>query len=255
MEWPDLAGLPARIDALRTAAYVMAVVAVWWLAGRLQRGGWLQPGDARKINHLFGLAGGALWFGWLPADVAEGSWLAGGLLLFVLLAVVCGCRGQVLFATLFAGHGREGDAPLQGTYVWTSWLLAVYGLSLTDLLFGMTVTRTAALLLAVGDGVGEPVGVRLGRHPYYVPVPWPGGRHRRTVEGSVAVFAASLAVALCCFWDGCVGSLFVVRLGAAAAVGLAVSVVEAVSPRGTDNFTVPVAGGALVGLLAAWGVI
>jgi phytol kinase len=253
MGWPDWSRLPVRIDGARVAVYVLAVVFVWWAAGHLKRSGQVRPGDARKINHVFALAGGAVWFGWLPADVARGSFLAAGLVLFVLLAAVCGLRGRAPFALLFHGHARESDAPYEGTHVWASWLLAVYGLALADLLFGMAVTRTAALLLGVGDGLGEPVGVRFGRHRYPVPAPWAGGGRVRTVEGSAAVFAGSFViVVLCCLWDGGAAAP-AVRLAAAAAVALAVAVVEAVSPHGVDNFTIPVAAGGVVWLLGLGG--
>jgi phytol kinase len=108
----------------------------------------------------------------------------------------------------------------------------------------MAATRAAALLLGVGDGLGEPVGTRFGRHRYRVPVV--GGR--RTLEGSAAVFAGSLAVVLCCYWDGRAATL-TARLLAATTAALAVTVVEAVSPHGADNFTIPVAGGSVVWLL------
>jgi dolichol kinase len=254
MGWPDWSRLPVRIDANRVAAYVVAVVIVWWVAGRLKRAGRLRSGDARKVNHVCALAGGAVWFGWLPADVARGSFLAAGLVLFALLGVVCGLRGRAPFALLFQGHARESDAPYEDTHVWASWLLAVYGLALADLLFGMTVMRTAALLLGVGDAAGEPVGARLGRLRYPVPAPWGGGRRVRTLEGSAAVFAGSLVVALSCSWDGAPATL-AGRLAAAAAVALTVALVEAVSPHGADNFTIPVAAGGVVWLLSSRGLL
>jgi phytol kinase len=249
MAWPDWSRVPARLDGLRVAVYVLAVVLVWWVAGRCRRAGRLRPGDARKVNHVFALAGGALWFGWLPAETAGGSFLTAGLLLFVLLAAVCALRRRAPFATLFGAHGRETDVPHEGAHVWSSWLLAVYGLALADVLFGMAVTRVAALLLGVGDGVGEPVGARLGRHRYAVP--WPVGRSWRTVEGSAAVFAGSFLVAACCATGAARPAL---RLAGAAAVALAVTVTEAVSPRGTDNFTIPVAAGGAVRLLSDCGL-
>jgi phytol kinase len=250
----DWSRLLARIDGGRVALYVVAVVLAWWVAGRLKRAGWLRSGDARKINHVSALAGGAVCFGWLPPEVASGSFLTAGLLLFVLLGIVCVLRGRPRFALLFHGHVRASDAPHESTHVWASWLLAVYGLTLANLLFGMVVTRTAALLLGVGDGLGEPVGVRFGRHRYAVPGLGSGGRSWRSVEGSAAVFGSSLVVVLCCFWDGSATTL-AIRLLGATTVAMAVAIVEAVSPHGVDNFTIPVVGGSVVWLVTHRGLL
>jgi phytol kinase len=254
MGWPDWSRLPVQVDAGRVAAFVAAVLLLWWVAGRLKWAGRLRPGDARKLNHVCALVGGALWFGWLPSDAAAGSFLAAGGVLFVLLAIVCGLRARAPFALLFHGHGRATDTPYEGLHVWSSWLLAIYGLALAHLLFGMAATRAAALLLGVGDGLGELVGARFGRHRYRVPALGPAAGGWRTLEGSAAVFAGSLAAVLCCYWDGSATTL-PARLMAAATAALAVTVVEAVSPHGADNFTIPVVGGSAVWLLTRWDLL
>jgi dolichol kinase len=65
------------------------------------------------------------------------------------------------------------------------------------------------------------------------------------VEGSLAVVLASAATVVACF--GLWGSASLTfLLIAAAVVGLAIGVVEAVSPHGLDNLTIPVSSALLL---------
>jgi phytol kinase len=230
--------LPVQFDLGRIVAFVLATVLVWLAAGWLRQTGRLRAGDARKLSHIGALAGGALWFGWLPEAEARGSFLAAGGILFVILLAACVLRHVPGCATIFAGYARPSDGPEAGRYVWLPWLLAVYGLGLVDALFrDWSLTRTAALVLGVGDGLGEPIGSRFGRLRYPVLGLFGAEGRTRTVEGSLAVFVGSLAVLL--VFGSC-------SLGLAVGAALAATLAEALSPRGTDNFFVPVATGAVL---------
>jgi dolichol kinase len=238
--------LLALIDVGRVAVYVVAVLVVWVAAGYLKRGGWLRAGDARKLNHVGALAGGAFCFGWLPPNQGRVSFFVAGMILFACLLLACNLRRWPFVATIFHGYARERDVPNAASQAWLPWLAAFYGLGLVDALFAdWTITRTAALLLGLADGVAEPVGSRLGRHRFAVLDPLFGGQRSRSLEGSVAVFLTSLAVVLCCAnapWS-------VSLLEAASLVALGVACCEAVTPYGLDNFTIPVAAGILLRLL------
>jgi phytol kinase len=95
------------------------------------------------------------------------------------------------------------------------------------------------LVAGWGDAVGEPVGVRFGRHTYRVPsrrsVP-----SFRSYEGSAAVFVTSLlalvlAVAVAPSLSFSWHSILTVPL-----VALAATLAEAVSPHGWDNATMQI---------------
>jgi phytol kinase len=210
------------------------------LAGRLKLAGRVRPGDARKLNHVTALAGGAVVFGWLPEPIARASCYTGMAVAFGLLLVMCTLHERTIFRTMFAGYARESDAPHGAFHVWFSWLVSIVGLVAIDRAFGdMAVTRTAALVLGLADGVAEPVGVRWGRHKYRVPSLTDGAAVYRSVEGSAAVFATTFLVMLVTRSPASVGlSLLVAAVVTAA---------EAVSPHGLDNLSIPLAvGGVLV---------
>jgi phytol kinase len=208
-------------------------VAVWLATGALKAAGRLPCDLARKTNHVFALAGGALWFGWLSPAAAEASTYAAAAVLLALVAVVCMLRDRVPFRYAFLANTRRSDAPHEAFYFWSSWFLSMAALAGVQLAFGdVVVTRTAALLVGIGDGIAEPIGRRFGRHRYRVPALTRGSTVVRSLEGSASVFVGCFATLIACFgWDVLPGAF---------AIALVLTLVEAVSPHGLDNLTLPV---------------
>lgn len=220
------------IDWVRVATFVTAVVAGWLISGGLKAADRLPCDIARKINHVVALAGGALWFGWLPEEQARASIYAVAAVVVGLVAVVCAFRNRVPFRWAFLANTRRSDAPHEVFYFWSSWVISAGGLVGIHLVFGdIVVTRTAALLVGIGDGIAEPIGRRWGRHTYRVRS-LAGAGAVRSLEGSAAVFAGCLTVLLACFG--------LTVLAPALVLALILTVVEAFSPHGLDNLTIPV---------------
>jgi phytol kinase len=118
---------------------------------------------------------------------------------------------------------------------WTG--LVLYGVSYTWLTaFGLAVdpfpAGVALLALSLGDGVGGAVGRRFGRHRYRV-----GDAKTKSLEGSIAVAVAAAAGILVA------AQVFAAPLSPVAVLLLAAiaALVEAFSPRSTDNLLVPAA--------------
>lgn len=229
------------VDWFRVACFVGLVVLMWEVAGRLKIAGLVQTGDARKLNHVAALVGGALIFGWAPDESARLSCYAGMAIAFVMLVLVCVFREHPLCRTMFKGYARESDAPHEGYHVWFSWLVSIVGLVCIDLTFwDMTITRAAGLVLGVADGIAEPVGLRWGSMTYRVPSIVRGKSSVRSLEGSSAVFTATLVVIL--------GTHGATAVGVAILLAVAVTVVEAASPHGLDNLTIPLATGGILAM-------
>jgi dolichol kinase len=223
------------------------MILFWVMSSLLKRVRCLRKPNLRKLNHLVTLAGAALVFGWLPPDAARASLFAAGALLFAVVILSCVLRRRPVGRLLYGVHAREAVLPQSEMHVWLTWLLAIYGIGLVDVVFrNIAVTRTAILLLAVADAAGEFVGLRYGRRFYPAPDILYGTRHRRSLEGSTAVFLAGLGVMLTC-----VGTTPGAML-TSFAVAAAVCVCEAVSPRDCDNFTVPVLAGIMLTLCQYW---
>lgn len=98
-----------------------------------------------------------------------------------------------------------------------------------------------------GDALAALTGQRIGRRRYTV------GQSTRTLEGSAVMFAASAIAMLLTIlllpgsvWAPFAPAADPVRAVVAALLGAAVATaVEAVSPHGTDNLSVPVAAAAV----------
>lgn len=109
-------------------------------------------------------------------------------------------------------------------------------------LHGALLPSAAALAsLALGDGVGGAIGRRFGRRHYRVP----GGK-QKSLEGTLAVaLFAALGIAAAAAWLALPVAAWVV-----AAAAITAALVEAVSPRSSDNLLVPAAVFAVVRFLS-----
>ena len=107
----------------------------------------------------------------------------------------------------------------------------------------LTVPKLPALIgiytLAIADPLAAVVGIRLG-HPRFT--------HNRSLEGSLAFFAAAVAIAALVLRWGSDASAPAIA-GFSAAVGFAAAACELLPLRVDDNLTIPI----LVGF-AAWGI-
>jgi len=99
-----------------------------------------------------------------------------------------------------------------------------------------------SMIMGLGDGFASIVGQRWGRHPFH---PW---HHTKSLEGSLAMFVFSF-LAVCGVLAVMSRNPVSVILLRAVLMASAATVIEALSPWGIDNLTVPVASGLLYWLL------
>jgi dolichol kinase len=229
-----------EVSIWRVAVFLSAIVCSWCITGYLRLHGYLRPGDARKINHILALSGVALWFGWLPAGMARASAMLTGACILLLVTITCLWHKSPPFSWAFAANTRPSDAPYESLLFWTSWLMSILALLIADLAFmDIQLSRTAALLVGISDGLAEPVGMRWGRHQYQIQWTQRMKPSTRSIEGSLCVALSSLVIILCCYVSSGI-PWWPQLIGGALLVALALTLVEAVSPHGWDNFTVPI---------------
>jgi dolichol kinase len=234
----------SRIVWPRVVLFCLVTLAIWWCVGYLKRRHWLTTADARKTNHIWVLVAAACWFGWLPEEHARPSMLMAALLCFAVLLLACLLPKGPLLANIYFGYARESDEDRRAVNIWSSWLLGIYGLGLIDALCrDIVITRTAALILGIGDGLAEPVGTRLRRFSFSVPAIPGMPRSHRTLAGCVTVLLGTFVVVLISLFTHMpLAELLLLALLTA----LATMACEAISPHGTDNFTIPVAAGLVI---------
>jgi len=195
--------------------------------------------DTRKLFHawIFSIAGALQLF----RDVGAVSVFGATVAILVLYTVRRG-DGFAPYEAL----ARPTDAPRRGLFIVVPLCMTALGGVLANLLFPAT-ALIGYWVTGWGDAVGEPVGIRWGKHRYRVPS-LAGVPAQRSLEGSTAVFLASLLVAG-------VGLILLTGempatdwLWKTTVVALGATLVEAVSNHGMDNLTMQLAAAGL----AAW---
>lgn len=215
------------ITAMAAVAYALiAPSLVLGLAGWMNRLG-VRDGLTRKFFHFVGFGSLAFYSNSLSQELLF-LFLASGV---VYVTVACLAHEGSLW---YEGVRRKSDRPLDRLYVVLPMISMVMAIGLTTALLPPTAVLIGMLCVAIGDAVAEPVGSLIGRHPYSV-FALVGHKSVRTFEGSIAV-------AVC---TGLVFGLLTSGWVWALLFGVVLAGVEAISPRGTDNFTVFVAASSL----------
>ncbi len=101
-----------------------------------------------------------------------------------------------------------------------------------------------------GDAAAALVGRAIGRHPYYIYRPGVGGL--RSLEGSLAMFAfsfLSIAATLLIFAADFSSNTLLTVFGIALLAAICATIIEAVTPLGLDNLSVPLLTAALLAML------
>jgi phytol kinase len=200
-------------------------------AGHLKRKRRLKTGYTRKVFHFLIFT---------TAAVIHGVWgtpivcLFGGMTTLVVFYAVFRGAGHPLYEAM----AREKDAPHRTYFIVAPYFATLIGGLSSNMLFGGA-AMAGYLVAGFGDAIGEPVGTRLGKHTYRVPS-LSKVKAVRSLEGSAAVFTASLlaltcAALLCPEFESISGSLWKLPL-----LAIICAVVEAFSPHGWDNLTMQV---------------
>jgi phytol kinase len=208
--------------------YVCIVLVLSWaLKGRLE--------NPRKLVHL--LTGGIVFFWWSFDNREVMAGLAA--FPFVVLLLLASPRSPVRLLRDSVLGARTAEGHTYGLVMYaTSWTIIAY-----FLFYDLFAASLAIAAMAFGDGMGELVGRRYGRHEYI---------RNRTIEGTAAVFAATFVAILVIDWFyfDLVGYAHstapeLAVLFATALAGF-VACLEAVTPGRVDNLVIPlVVGGYL----------
>ena len=203
------------------------VYLTFYIAGTLNLRG-VKTGYTRKIVHVSGYMAVAFLqsYGGLPLTFIF-TFNVG---VVILHAILMG-DGNVLYEAL----ARENDAPNRTRFILIPFFATMVGGLITNMTFG-EMSIMGYLVLALGDASGEVVGTRFGKHKLPVPPFFSKENFRKTWEGSLSVFIASVvAIYIGLYLISFSMSVWLIFL-----VALVFTLVEAISPRGTDNLTMQV---------------
>ena len=145
-------------------------------------------------------------------------------------------------ATMFLAIDRPEDRPYTLFWLFTQ-VLAAYLVLIPAVIFfvrnGLVeLIWIPLLIIAFGDGLAEPVGVRFGRHKYKTYALFSKKPYVRSLEGSACVLLSSLLV-IVAFHSSFTQLQFIFALGF---IPVLMTVVEAFSPHTWDTPTLLIAG-------------
>ncbi|MCG8479173.1 MAG: hypothetical protein MI724_08775 [Spirochaetales bacterium] len=214
--YPD--SVPPVDIAWITYAFIGPAV-VLTVAGFLNQRG-VRDGMTRKLFHFVGFTSIAVFSAFARESIST-LFLASGVM-YVSIACVAG-EGFYWYD----GIRRTSDRPYDRLYVVLPMVSMVIAILVANILFTSEMVLVGVLCVAVGDAIAEPIGTLMGRHKYSV-FALVGKKTTRSVEGTLAIVVVCSAIIY----------LTTERPLLSIVSGVIVAIVEAVSPRGTDNFTV-----------------
>lgn len=206
---------------------IVVILSIAYLSGYLKLKKRIKTNYTRKIFHftIFSIAGLMGLFFDFTGVIVFGSWAG----IFILIIIYLGDEN-----IFYEGIAREQDSPHRSFYIIVPFLSTAIAGMLDNILFGQ-VALIGYLVAGWGDAVGEPVGVRFGKHRYRVP-----SRRKvvcyRSIEGSLAVFLTSTFASFLVLFN-VLNEALPISVVTASIAGFTTAIVEAFSPHGVDNFT------------------
>lgn len=230
-----------------------SLLSIQYLSGLLVRYKGVKVNYTRKINHF------ALFFIPLflrqifPFSDSFDRFILGCALAIVQLTIyIRPLRAKIpLIATMFLSFDRPEGRPHTLWWLFTQILagyLVLVPMVILFVTYGLSgILYIPLLIVAFGDGLAEPVGIRFGRHKYTTYAFFSRRKYVRSLEGSACVFLASAIVVLMHRQFFLMPMQFVVAL---IAVPVIMTLVEAFSPHTWDTPTLFLAGyGSLFGIM------
>jgi len=206
-------------------------------AGHLKVRAHLKTGYTRKIFHvlIFLSAATVQAVGGFAAVCLFGAMVS----VVVGYAILAGPGSR-----LYEAIGREQDGPYRSYFIVIPYFATLIGGLTSNVFFG-SLALVGYLVGGLGDAAGEPVGTRWGRYRYATG----RGLNAKTLEGSLAVLAASLVALIISVAVRPELHFDLRSLVALPLIATICALVEALSPRGWDNVPMQIVPTMLVAFL------
>jgi phytol kinase len=228
-----------------------SLLTIQYCSGLLVRHKGIKVNYTRKINHF------AIFFvpvflrSVFPHQPTFERFIIGCVLvLLVLFIYIKPIRDKIaIIATMFLSFDRPEDRPNTLWWLFTQ-ILAGYIIFVPVVIFYVQSGLAGLIwiplfIIAFGDGLAEPVGIRFGRHEYETYAFFSKKKYVRTLEGSACVFLASIII-VAVFHASFTQLQFIIAL---IFIPFLMTLVEAFSPHTWDSPTLYLAGyGALYGI-------
>ncbi len=252
----DLLGFPGLELVWDIIAFFISLIVVMMLVqinAAIEKSGKLSTDVTRKVIHIFAAP---LWIlTWMLFSGGIFSrWLALIVPLFFVLQFVSIGTGKVENEDFVKSMSRSGDPKeLLGGTLYYSLLMMVFGIISFYVPAGGALALASPMAIIVfgclagGDGLADVIGRKYGGDKKFGI-----GGSERTIAGSIGMFLGSFLfsiILLYLFSFEVIGWDVMAMLVPVLVISIVATIVEALSPKGLDNWTVPIAVAIMVFLM------
>ncbi|MEN5353628.1 hypothetical protein ABE532_12840 [Luteimonas sp. TWI165] len=196
----------------------------------------LEDGYSRKLHHVGIMLISGPCLAVLPDAQLLPSMMASSLAL-ILISFVAAYSRVPLLAGMAEHSLRRRDGPHSRFFFLMPMITSNVAITVSALLFPLTLVKVAFFTVAIADGLAEPIGVRFGRSNVFRinDIVW-GWTNTKSLAGSTTVFV--LAAAVCAAMLTISGQARMPVVPVSLAFAALTTVIEALSPRGMDNMLI-----------------
>jgi len=236
-----------------TSFKLLLTFLIAYLSGLLVKYKNVKVNYTRKIDQLFLFFIPALVDYFFTNDNPSTSFMIINQTLFMLITLIIfikPIRNKVpIITTAFSSFDRPEDRPY--TLLWFTsqgiigYVVLVPIIAVFNHYHMFNMLSIAILITVFGDGLAEPIGIRFGKHKYTTYSIFPIKKYVRSLEGSLTVFITGIIVVFI-FKHSFSNTQFLIAL---AAIPIAMTLTEAVSPHTLDNPLLVIIGSGLTFLI------
>ena len=253
MVFNPLPGLELIWDIVAFFISLILIMMLVQINAKIEKSGKLSTNVTRKVIHIFAAP---IWIlSWMLFTGSIFSrWLALIVPLFFVLQFVAIGTGKVENEDFVRSMSRSGDPKeLLGGTLYYAVLMVIFAILwfyvpfTADLSLACPTAMIVFGCLAGGDGLADVIGRKYGGEKKFG-----FGGAERTVAGSIGMFIGSFLFSIVIvFFFSIEVSAFVIAdmIVPILIISLVVTIVEALSPKGLDNWTIPIAAVVMIILL------
>nr|WP_314464367.1 hypothetical protein [uncultured Clostridium sp.] len=218
---------------------LLIIYAFQYIAGLLVEKKNLLVNYSRKIVHFISLLAPLILAGIIKSksNYSIASFFAAiivnSLILIIFLEPIR--KNSKVLSTIFAAIDRPEDRPHTLIWLFTQLIAGYLVMAPFFIIFQnnnmMELAAIPVIILGIGDGFAEPIGIKYGKHKYKVTALFTKKKYYRSVEGSACVLVTAVISVLL------FSSYFTMPqlLLALAAVPVTTTIAEAISPHTWDT--------------------
>lgn len=203
--------------------------------------------STRKFNH-FGISFiSIISFSFVPLENTTITAVFTSIGILLIYIISANSKNPYL-SSIINSNIRERDIPNGKFFVFLPLITGQIALYFCLIMINPILVKIAFCSMGFGDGLAEPIGTKYGKHQYKVKDYFWNKENIKSIEGSSAVFLISL---FSCFLFTYLyfNKSLIINISISLTYSSFITFIEAISPRGLDNFLIILMGSLFLSLI------